>query len=128
MIRMETGFVMVENLFRGYPPGEHPWALQPLLYPWYSKCVVPTLLKTLFIRIGLVREGAASLRRWARRKARLNHGCGSSPWRSCRIQGSITPTAMMDWPRITRDAIISSPAPFNYSCILTDLRGGVSPK
>jgi len=22
---MGTGFVMVENLFRGHPPGEHPW-------------------------------------------------------------------------------------------------------
>jgi hypothetical protein len=23
--QMGTGFVMVENLFRGHPPGEHPW-------------------------------------------------------------------------------------------------------
>jgi len=32
MTRMGTGFVMVENLFRGHPPGEHP-APQSLLYP-----------------------------------------------------------------------------------------------
>ena len=25
MTRMRTGFVMVENLLRGHPPGEHPW-------------------------------------------------------------------------------------------------------
>ena len=36
MTRMETGFVIVENLFRGHPPGEHPWlAPQSLLYPCY---------------------------------------------------------------------------------------------
>ena len=33
---METGFVMVENLFRGHSPGEHPWHRNPffiLCYP-----------------------------------------------------------------------------------------------
>ena len=29
MTRMGTGFVMVENLFRGQPPGEHPWHRNP---------------------------------------------------------------------------------------------------
>ncbi len=32
---MGTGFIMVENLFRGHPPGEHPWHPQSLLYPCY---------------------------------------------------------------------------------------------
>ena len=36
MTRMGTGFVMVENLFRGHPPGEHP-APQSLLYPCYQR-------------------------------------------------------------------------------------------
>ena len=26
---MGKGFVMVENLFRGHPPGEHPWHRNP---------------------------------------------------------------------------------------------------
>ena len=29
--RMGTGFVMVENLFRGHPPGEHPFHRKPFL-------------------------------------------------------------------------------------------------
>ena len=29
MTRMGTGFVMVENLFRGHPPGEHPLHRNP---------------------------------------------------------------------------------------------------
>ena len=29
MTRMGTGFVMVENFFRGHPPGEHPWHRNP---------------------------------------------------------------------------------------------------
>ena len=29
MTRMGTGFVMGDCLFRGYPPGEHPWHRNP---------------------------------------------------------------------------------------------------
>ena len=29
MTRMGEGFVMVENLFRGHPPGEHPLHRNP---------------------------------------------------------------------------------------------------
>jgi hypothetical protein len=29
MARMRTDFVMVENLLRGHPPGEHPWHRNP---------------------------------------------------------------------------------------------------
>ncbi|MEI6392515.1 MAG: hypothetical protein WCT12_15590 [Verrucomicrobiota bacterium] len=33
MTRMGTGFLMVENLFRGQPPGEHPLHRNPFCYP-----------------------------------------------------------------------------------------------
>ena len=29
MTRMGTGFVMIENLFRGHPPGEYPFHRKP---------------------------------------------------------------------------------------------------
>jgi hypothetical protein len=51
MTRMGTGFVMVENLFRGQPPGEHPWHRNPFLSVLSAKSVVPTAvfgLKELF--------------------------------------------------------------------------------
>ena len=42
MTRMGTGFVRVENLFRGHPPGEHPWHRIPSLSVLSAKSVVPT--------------------------------------------------------------------------------------
>ncbi len=30
MTRMGMDLVMVENLFRGHPPGEHPWHRKPI--------------------------------------------------------------------------------------------------
>ena len=39
---MGTGFVMVESLFRGHPPGEHPGTAIPSLSVLSAKSVVPT--------------------------------------------------------------------------------------
>ena len=42
MTRMGKGFVMVENLFRGHPPGKHPLAAIPSLSVLSAKSVVST--------------------------------------------------------------------------------------
>ena len=39
---MGTGFVMVENLFRRHPPGEHPLHRNPIFILLSVKSVVPT--------------------------------------------------------------------------------------
>ena len=38
---MGTGFVMVENLFRGHPPGEHPLHRKP--------CFIRVILKSVVL-------------------------------------------------------------------------------
>src|SRR2546426_572029 len=47
-------------------------------------------LMICFIRILLVRGWFSSLRRWAKRNARVNKGWRTSPWIHRRIRGSIT--------------------------------------
>jgi hypothetical protein len=55
---MGKGFVMVENLFRGHPPGEHPWHRNPF---FIRKPFTPQNPFLPFTPSALTSDGAANI-------------------------------------------------------------------